>query len=277
MAPNTRKLALVIIAETFLVFVLHRSASLFPIPWNDLSAWIRFTDLDQTVPALLRLGTLGLSYWLLVSSLAYTSAAAANVPRALRLLSPLTLPSIQRLSQRAVSVSLAASMFAPTLPMAASAQTTPPPDVVITQDGVLLPPGIAIPGDVVDEQPVYTPTPAPRPGGRDTDAVSDRLTAYAQRHASAPQPTVSSSQHVITNVASTAGQSSSTHTVRRGENLWTIAEAHLAGVKGSSVSDAEIAPYWGRVIADNQDSLASHNPDIINPGEVIILPPVEVP
>lgn len=61
-----------------------------------------------------------------------------------------------------------------------------------------------------------------------------------------------------------------------GDNLWTIARDHLARVtnrRPSDLSDHEIATYWLRVIAVNRSALRSGNPDLIFPGELIMLPP----
>jgi len=65
--------------------------------------------------------------------------------------------------------------------------------------------------------------------------------------------------------------------VVQGDNLWTISRDHLAAVgnrRPSDLSDHEIATYWLRVIAVNRSSLRSGNPDVIFPGELIMLPPV---
>jgi nucleoid-associated protein YgaU len=63
-----------------------------------------------------------------------------------------------------------------------------------------------------------------------------------------------------------------------GDNLWTISRDRLARVTGrspSALSDHEIATYWLRVIDANQSHLRSHDPNLIFPGEVIHLPPVD--
>jgi hypothetical protein len=69
----------------------------------------------------------------------------------------------------------------------------------------------------------------------------------------------------------------STHTVAGGENLWTIARDRLeessAGGSGEPTTD-EVTAYWDRVKAVNQDRLESGDPDVIEEGEKIVLPPV---
>ncbi|HEY3831021.1 MAG TPA: hypothetical protein VGO03_01890 [Acidimicrobiia bacterium] len=72
-----------------------------------------------------------------------------------------------------------------------------------------------------------------------------------------------------------AGQASgNAHVVVRHDNLWSIAAARLEHA-GSAADDAAIARYWHRVITRNETRLRSGNPNLIFPGEVIWLPPVD--
>ena len=67
----------------------------------------------------------------------------------------------------------------------------------------------------------------------------------------------------------------SEHVVVPGDNLWIIAERHLEQVTGQSdLSDQEVANYWVVVIEANRSRVRSGDPDLIYPGEVIVLPPV---
>lgn len=62
-------------------------------------------------------------------------------------------------------------------------------------------------------------------------------------------------------------------TVRPGECFWTIAEEVLAGAWGRPPSDAEVVPYWRRLIEANRHLLADPaNPDLIFPGQVFAVP-----
>jgi nucleoid-associated protein YgaU len=61
-----------------------------------------------------------------------------------------------------------------------------------------------------------------------------------------------------------------------GDSLWRIAARHLATSRPEApLSDREIARYWVQVVGLNRASLTSKNPDVIFPGEVIVLPPVD--
>jgi nucleoid-associated protein YgaU len=64
-------------------------------------------------------------------------------------------------------------------------------------------------------------------------------------------------------------------TVRHGDHLWGLSERHLTQVIGrSDLGEHEIARYWVRVIEANRDTIRSGNPDLIYPGEILVLPAV---
>jgi nucleoid-associated protein YgaU len=68
------------------------------------------------------------------------------------------------------------------------------------------------------------------------------------------------------------------HVVVEGDNLWTIAGDHLAEARSGGAGELttrEVAAYWLRVIEANAGNLRSGDPDLIYPGETIVLPPVD--
>lgn len=72
-----------------------------------------------------------------------------------------------------------------------------------------------------------------------------------------------------------APSKSGTHTVVPGDNLWTISRDAIAdhrGVDKKSISEVDIRTYWLKVIDLNKDSIRSHDPHWIFPGEIIQLP-----
>jgi hypothetical protein len=65
--------------------------------------------------------------------------------------------------------------------------------------------------------------------------------------------------------------------VRPGDNLWLIAKRHLAAARGDGAgepSNREVAEYWVKVVEVNKDRLPSRDPDLIYPGDTVILPPI---
>lgn len=79
---------------------------------------------------------------------------------------------------------------------------------------------------------------------------------------------ISDNAIVAGGVSALAGE----HTVVAGENLWLIAEAHLGMASDSQPDNSTIANYWSRLIEANRAAIRSGNPDLIFPGESLILP-----
>lgn len=55
-----------------------------------------------------------------------------------------------------------------------------------------------------------------------------------------------------------------------GDHLWKISERHVE----ATMPGRRIAPYWLEVIETNRPRLRSGDPDLIYPGEVILLPEI---
>lgn len=286
MPRHVTQLIILIMGESALVAGLHRASRTFPIDWTNLWDWLRFTELETSVPSLIRLIALILGYWLLGSTTTYTVALATNIPGAIRAVEWMTLPSVQRLSRKAVRVSLVATLVAPaSLPLAASATESSSNftdnEVVVVDEGVLIPPGASVPdapetppapdlppiGDAPEEKPpTYVPTPS---GSADPNHAADSAAPDES------QKTGTTGNRLAAAELNAQQRAEITYTVLRGDNLWDIAKRHLASMTGrTDLTDADVAPYWGHLVELNRDSIASHNPDLINPGEVIILPAI---
>ena len=62
-------------------------------------------------------------------------------------------------------------------------------------------------------------------------------------------------------------------TVRPGDHFWRIAEEVLTTELRRAPTDGETDPYWRRLITANRDRLADReNPDLLFPGQVLLLP-----
>jgi len=83
----------------------------------------------------------------------------------------------------------------------------------------------------------------------------------------------SSAIHNYVPIAIAAGGSESV-VVEKGDHLWSISAKHLENRLARHPSDAEIAPYWRQVVEANRDRLRSGDPDLIYPGEDVLLPEV---
>ncbi|MEA2902553.1 MAG: resuscitation-promoting factor RpfA [Actinomycetota bacterium] len=68
------------------------------------------------------------------------------------------------------------------------------------------------------------------------------------------------------------------YTVVSGDCFWTIADDLLHRTWGRAPTDAEIVPYWLRLIEVNRSELADPgNADLIFPGQVFTVPPLAAP
>jgi hypothetical protein len=73
-----------------------------------------------------------------------------------------------------------------------------------------------------------------------------------------------------------AGEETSREVVVEGDTIWTIARDHLAAGRGSGEpTNQEVAEYVERGREANRHRLVSGDPDLIYPGEAIVLPPVD--
>ncbi len=62
-------------------------------------------------------------------------------------------------------------------------------------------------------------------------------------------------------------------TVEPGQCFWSVAESVLTEHLGRAPTDAEIVPYWLRLIEANRSELAHReNPDLVFPGQVFVVP-----
>jgi len=218
------------------------SGSLAPPPVLDPGQWAAWLDgRDPVVAAfsLLRMAALaGLWYVAVVSSvgaLLRLVGAAALV----RIADRFTIGPVRRLLAGSVSLGLAASgvvaVAMPAVRAPVAAQTAPSPSTTST---TRLPPATVT---------MHRLGP--------TEGVPPRALPQSPEVAGA--------------TVTAAGQ----WTVKPGECFWSIAESVLADRWGRAPTDAEIVPFWRRLIQANRHELAQRdNPDLVFPGQSFIVP-----
>jgi hypothetical protein len=281
--------AWLVLLEIGVVVVLHRMGSL---PWlrvdaTDLGGWLATTAPEDVLAAVLRLVALVCALWLLGSTVLYAVARLSRLPHLIAAVEWATLPVVRRAIDRSIAVALSATTVVAMSPPLAHAVEAPPAAsadgaaVRVTQAAaapagqltaaLVVPPAFPSPAAVPFlepaerlPEPAVTPpanrgaspravTPAPTP-------AASALLAGVER--STPELAAPATQQVI-------------HRVARGENLWVIASARLASATGRSVADlpgAEVHAYWRRVLAANAGLLRSGDPDVVFPGEPVVLP-----
>jgi hypothetical protein len=234
-----------------LALVVAGRRSELAVPVDHLGRWLRAGDAATVVVALLRWIALLGAAWMLVSTLLYLAATLCRAPAAVRAIGWSTVPAVRRVVDAACAVTVATSVvLAPTAAHATRASHgTDPPSVSVVRDGR----GIAqLPADTTSA-PTTTSTPAASP-------------------APATPPTPEPAPAAVDPPAAR-----STVTVAPGDNLWVLAAREIARVTGRApdvVPDDEVAPYWVLLCDTNRARLASGDPNLVFPGEQVVLPPV---
>jgi hypothetical protein len=201
------------------------------------AGWLDGRDPAVAAFSLVRLVGLGALWYLVAVTGVGLLLRLVGAARMVRVADRLTVAPVRRLLA-GVSLSLAATVAVPaTLLPAAFAQ--PAPTTTTT-----------------------TTTAAAAPGPPAT--VTMHLMTPADQMPTAPAPEVTPPP---------AATATDRWTVRPGECFWTIAESVLSRTWGRAPTDAEIVPYWQRLIVANGAALAHPgNPDLIFPGQVFEIP-----
>jgi len=117
-------------------------------------------------------------------------------------------------------------------------------------------------------QPVPTPSDAPVLHKIADDASTTTTTTTTGPPASGREDPALDREIPPRTPAAAAGEV----VVAPGDHLWGIAARTLTSRLGRPPTDAEIAPYWSRLIETNRDRLATGDPDLIFAGQVFRLP-----
>ncbi len=288
------------IAAVVLLLRLGRLAAFSPPPggWRP---WLVAGPAEEVLVAVLRVIALGCALWLLSSTVLYALARLARLRRAAAALEWLTLPVVRRAADRAVAVLLAAG----------AAVGSGGPAIAWSRPGAVValvgPGGVAEaptfdgapragPAVVLPEPlaPIVAPPEVPPPGassvsGAAYSAMSGGEDAGARRRVPNVQAGSSAGGSSVpggaAGAAAAAAAASSgvsapapeAHVVVAGEHLWRIARQRLAEARG--LAAAEVRPrdvhgYWIALIDANRATLRSGDPNLVFPGEQLILPPV---
>ena len=292
-------------------WVRPRQALLPPVHHaGGLAAWLAHRDPVLTVVALARgVGLVLATYLLVTSGLALVAGLTRS--RALsRLARAVTVPALRRLLPATLGVGLVLATTAAASPGATAGSPSPgstgraPTPTTTTVPSCAGRPADEAPRSLphhrgraattTERPPTPTTSPPPPPHSDDIarfhldappPAPSPTTTTSAPRHTTAPpssrssqptprspatRPSTSATPH---GPAATHADGPSTWTVRPGDHLWGIASATLRHRLGRAPTDAEVEPYWRRLIDLNRSRLVDPgNPDLIFPTQVFDLP-----
>jgi hypothetical protein len=209
----------------------------FGPPHHGLGHWLLHAPTEDLIATAGRLVGLTLAWWLLGATA--LSVARRVVPRwrHLRALDALTPRSLRHLLDRGLALGIGASLAIGAVPPAGASAARGPtraPAATVSARGDQ--PVPRTPATVVATPPPRGASPAAPPPPRRPDARGTRVVV-----------------------------------VRTGDNLWVIARRALRPA-GTEPRANEIAPYWRQVVIANAATLRSHDPDLIFPGERVVLP-----
>jgi len=201
------------------------------------SGWLEARGPVVAAFSLLRLLAIGVIWYLVVATLVGAGLRMVGAASLVRVTDRLTVGPVRRMLAGSVSLGLAASglvaVAAPALRAGAAAQTS---------------------------------TTAPSAGPPAT------VTMHRLGPAEAQPPLAGALRPEVT-IPTTAAAATERWTVKPGECFWSIAESALTEHWGRAPTDAEIVPFWTRLIDTNRDRLVhGENPDLIFPGQVFTVP-----
>lgn len=239
------QLVLVLAIEVGAAAWLLPTARARPIPLADLGGWLTWTRPEQVAVTIVTWIGLGLSLWLLATTTLALVAAASGVSAAgHRVIARASLPAIRRLCAAATAPTLLASA----VPMAGALDAPLPPPVEQTA------------GPEGDTSPTPEPSATPtEPSTGTTPSAGDDTSQDT------PPP--------VTEPPGRAGDG--LVTVVAGDNLWVMTARWLAAQRGvacEDLTDREIAEVWRIVVRENGPRLRSGDPNLIFPGESVLLP-----
>lgn len=262
----------------------------YSVVWSDLWRWLDGSP-DRVLLALGRVVALVLAYYIAGATLLYTAARLTRIPALIRSVGWATHPSIRRIAERAVALSLTVSTMAgsgvgPALAQSDGGVVPTPVVQQVDENGAIdvpVPFLIANPNGTDQETPpVSTPT-TQAPEDAEPVVVPPFFLTPRQQDAPAPVEVPPHRVHPgeadhIDPVTATTGTKSAAiaydYVVEKGDNMWLAAERHLEDVMGRAPTDAETATYWSHMIEVNRPLIRSGDPDLIFPGEIIVCPAV---
>jgi nucleoid-associated protein YgaU len=249
---------------TLAVLLVFRTALAGPTPVGSPAAW---TGDELAVTGVWWAALIG-SAWLAATTLACIAALAQGRTRTAHRIARFAPPLARRLLQTALIGTWAL------VPTAAYAAPSPAPITVhVDANGRLSHATTTTKRATAIRRATVTTTTATATTAATTTPTP--VTTAPKRSnllpAVTPLPRAPSTPHALVPIALPTRKH--THVVVRGDNLWRIAQAAITGKNGSRrPTDAQIAQYWWRVIAANRTTLRSGDPNLIFPGEIVVLP-----
>ena len=243
-----------------LLLLRLRESSWLPPPGRILTA-----DPEEAIYGAVWLLTAAVTAWVGLTTVLSFLAYVTRIPVAVRATRWMTIAPIRHLSRRAAALVLAVGSLSISTP--AGAAHAPPVPYAVTVEHPEATFDAAV-GTVLPASPTGATVPVPM-----------AATNPDRDHPLRSPPDTGGVMVPVPHLADGAldalrdhGDALVTYTVQRGDNLWSITAGYLAGHLGRTAGAEEIAPLWRQVIEMNRDLIGSGDPNLIFPGERIVLP-----
>jgi hypothetical protein len=233
-----------------------------PATWND---WVTARTAAESAASLLRVLALGVAWYLVGATTVAVLAHALRAGRLVRMADALSVGPIKNVVQQALGVSLAAGVLLTTVPGITGSRVGTAPatnavasTVTATQIGAVA--ASPVTGWLEASVDVERMVPVPAPAGAVADAAGSDVGLQSE-----VEPPVAA-----------AGGPGRTVRVEAGDHLWGLAEADVERHLGGEATEAQVLAHWTRVVEANRDRLiVPDNPDLLHPGQIMVLPRVE--
>lgn len=201
--------------------------------------------------------------WLLCSALLSVCAYTARIPAAIRAAERMTVGPVRRLARRLAALILAMGSISASYP--AGAANLPPVPIVASyeQEAAMDPRPVSVPGA---STPVVAgtigvtlagPARTGEPGGRFGVSTPVRLRSGVDKAAK-------TGEHIE-------------YVVQPGDSMWSVSSAYLRRNRSDPVPGHEVTHIWRQVVDLNRTRVRSGDPDLIFPGEILLLPVLTLP
>ena len=256
-----------------------------------LGEWLARADASEIALIAARCVAAALAASQLVVTVVYAAACVLRLPpAALRSIEWALLPVSRRVVQRVAASCFSLTMLAGPA-AAAHAQSPSPVPVVIDASGRagIAPPAANLPVAAAPTTTAPAPTttaPAPTTSTTTSTTAAPVTTLPAavsplptpglpdmsggrESPPSAPPAPSATTEATVPHTAPAA--EARTYVVARGDNLWRIARTTIESSGPATTS--EVRNYWVSLIEANRQRLRSGDPNLIFPGEALLLPP----
>jgi hypothetical protein len=231
------------------------------LTWSSVEDWYQHAGATGLAAATLWMAATATVAWVVIGSSLQLLATCTARP-GVGLLADVLSPSfVRRLGRAGVTMATAAGLVVGPV---VSAEADDPPGIATME--------------ALDAEEGTTSVPLPSSPSRTvptTTAPTTSLTTTAGTEAPgapppAPPPSVPSQPERAPTSASSGGR----YVVAPGDCFWSIAERVLTDHAGVDVAERLLIEYWHRLILHNRGRLvAPDNPDLLYPGQVLLLPP----